>query len=87
MMHDAIMRDAVRRDAVSDARIDPPPTTHYPRFHRHMPRVLEEGIHVATPPRKWRVDLVLQRLALVGVIVGVWWLLSLKLPHFILPGP
>ena len=52
-----------------------------------MPKVLEQGIHVVTPPRKWRVDLVLQRFALVGVIVAVWWLLSLKLPHFVLPGP
>jgi NitT/TauT family transport system permease protein len=52
-----------------------------------MPRVLEEGIHAAGPARKWRSGLVLQRLALLAVIVAVWWLLSLSLPHFILPGP
>jgi NitT/TauT family transport system permease protein len=52
-----------------------------------MPKVLEQGIHVVTPPRKWRLDLVFQRLALVAAIVAIWWLLSLKLPHFILPGP
>src|SRR5688500_10615222 len=52
-----------------------------------MPRVLEEGIHAAGPPRKWRLGLVAQRLALVGVIVAIWWVVSLPLPHFILPGP
>ena len=52
-----------------------------------MPRVLEEGIHAVAPPRKWRVDLVLQRLGLVAVIVAVWWIVSLGLPHFIMPGP
>ena len=52
-----------------------------------MPRVLEGGIHAAAPTRKWRVDLVLQRLALVGVIVAIWWIISLGLPHFIMPGP
>lgn len=52
-----------------------------------MPKVLEEGIHVVTPPRKWRVDLVAQRLLLVAVLVAIWWLVSMPLPHFILPGP
>ena len=52
-----------------------------------MPKVLEAGIHAATPPRKWRLGLIGQRLALVAAIVMVWWLLSLRLPHFILPGP
>lgn len=52
-----------------------------------MPRVLEQQIHAPTPPRKWRPGLVLQRLALVAAIVAIWWLLSLGMPHFILPGP
>lgn len=52
-----------------------------------MPTVLEEGIHARTPPRKWRPDLVAQRLGLLALIIGVWWLLSLRMPHFILPGP
>jgi NitT/TauT family transport system permease protein len=38
-------------------------------------------------PRKLRLDLVIERIALVAVIVGIWWLISLRLPHFILPGP
>ena len=34
-----------------------------------------------------RYDLVGQRLALVAAIVGIWWLFSLRIPHYILPGP
>src|SRR5882672_3019616 len=64
-------------------------TIHHPQStpYRHMPKVLEEGIHAVTPPRKWRVDLVVQRFLLVVVIVAIWWLVSLPLPHFIMPGP
>jgi NitT/TauT family transport system permease protein len=52
-----------------------------------MPTVLEQQIHAASPPRKWRLDLVVQRFGLVALIVAIWWLLSLRMPHFILPGP
>ena len=52
-----------------------------------MPTVLEQQIHAPSPPRKWRLDLLAQRFALVGLIVAIWWLLSLRMPHFILPGP
>ena len=52
-----------------------------------MPSVLEDKIHLRTPSRKWRLGLIWQRAALVGVIVAIWWLVSLSLPHFILPGP
>jgi NitT/TauT family transport system permease protein len=51
------------------------------------PRVLEQQIHAPTPPRKWRPHLIAQRLALVVLIVVIWWLISLRMPHFILPGP
>jgi len=34
-----------------------------------------------------RYDLVAQRLALVGILLGVWWLFSLRMPHYVLPGP
>ncbi len=40
--------------------------------------------HIARGPR---FDLILQRLVLVLIIITVWWLISLSLPHFILPGP
>ena len=51
------------------------------------PSVLEQQIHAAVPTRKWRVDLVLQRTALILLLIGAWWLISLPLPHFVLPGP
>jgi NitT/TauT family transport system permease protein len=34
-----------------------------------------------------RYDLIVKRLELLAMIVGVWWIFSLTLPHFILPGP
>lgn len=34
-----------------------------------------------------RFGLVGQRLALLGAIIGIWWLASLRIPHYILPGP
>jgi NitT/TauT family transport system permease protein len=37
--------------------------------------------------RRLRLDLVLQRLVLIGLLVGIWWLFSLSVPHYILPGP
>jgi NitT/TauT family transport system permease protein len=52
-----------------------------------MPTVLEQQIHAPAPGRKWRLDLIGQRLALVAIIIGVWWVASLPLPHFVLPGP
>jgi len=52
-----------------------------------VPTVLEQQIHAPTPARKWRADLIAQRLALVAIIVAVWWVVSLSTPHFILPGP
>jgi NitT/TauT family transport system permease protein len=52
-----------------------------------MPAVLEQQIHAPAPPHKWRAGLVAQRLALVAILVGLWWVASLPLPHFVLPGP
>lgn len=52
-----------------------------------MPTTLESRIHARRTPRVLRLDLVLQRLGLVGAIVSVWWLLSTGIPHYILPGP
>jgi NitT/TauT family transport system permease protein len=37
--------------------------------------------------RRLRLGLIGQRFALVAVLVGIWWLLSLRVPHYILPGP
>ncbi len=52
-----------------------------------MPEVLESRIHARTPARQLRLDLILQRLGLVAVILAVWWLLALRVPHYVLPGP
>ena len=52
-----------------------------------MPSVLESQIHARAPARGWRRSLVLQRLGLVAVILLVWWLLALRVPHYVLPGP
>jgi NitT/TauT family transport system permease protein len=42
----------------------------------------------AQPAYHWlRLDRLAQRLALAAAVVGVWWLLSLSVPHYILPGP
>ena len=37
--------------------------------------------------RRLRFDLFLQRLVLVALLIGIWWLFSLSVPHYILPGP
>ncbi len=34
-----------------------------------------------------RLGLIGQRFALVAVVLGIWWLASLRVPHYILPGP
>jgi NitT/TauT family transport system permease protein len=52
-----------------------------------MPTVLESQIHARAPARGWRFNLVLQRLGLVAVILVVWWLLALRVPHYVLPSP
>ncbi len=52
-----------------------------------MPEVLESRIHASAPAHRMHFNLVLQRLALVAVIVAVWWLLALRVPHYVLPGP
>ena len=43
---------------------------------------------VARPAsRRLRLGLLTQRVLLVAVMVGIWWLSSLSVPHYILPGP
>ncbi|HEY2987819.1 MAG TPA: ABC transporter permease [Candidatus Binatia bacterium] len=52
-----------------------------------MAEAVEEGRLPATARRVLRLDLIFQRLALAGAIVGIWWFVSLSMPHYILPGP
>ena len=37
--------------------------------------------------RRWRANILLQRVALVAMIIAIWWLASLRVPHFVVPGP
>jgi NitT/TauT family transport system permease protein len=37
--------------------------------------------------KRLRLGLIGQRLALLAAIAGIWWLASLRVPHYILPGP
>jgi NitT/TauT family transport system permease protein len=42
----------------------------------------------AQPVSHWlRLDVIGERLTLAVAIVGLWWLSSLSVPHYILPGP
>ena len=34
-----------------------------------------------------RTDLIVNRSTLLLVLLGIWWLLSLRYPHYVLPGP
>ena len=52
-----------------------------------MPQVLENQIHAITPPQRLRFDILLKRLILMGVLLGIWWLMALRVPHYILPSP
>ena len=52
-----------------------------------MPAVLEQQIHARGPARRWRPDLIVQRVGLVALLVAIWWVVSLGMPHFVLPGP
>jgi NitT/TauT family transport system permease protein len=52
-----------------------------------VPTVLEQQIHAVAPGRRWRGSLIAQRIALVAILVGIWWLGSLRVEHFVLPGP
>lgn len=56
-----------------------------------MAKYLSEAIDNKSLPqpfsRRLRLDLIGERLALVAAAVAVWWLSSLSVPHYILPGP
>jgi NitT/TauT family transport system permease protein len=54
---------------------------------KEMAELIEERVLVRPGSRKLRLDLLMQRMVLVAVVVGIWWLSSLSMPHYILPGP
>ena len=49
--------------------------------------VVDERPVVRPASRRLRLGLLAQRVLLVAVMVGIWWLSSLSVPHYILPGP
>ncbi len=49
--------------------------------------VVDERTVARLASRRLRLGLLAQRVLLVAVMVGVWWLSSLSVPHYILPGP
>ncbi|MEO8442416.1 MAG: ABC transporter permease, partial [Betaproteobacteria bacterium] len=52
-----------------------------------MPQFADAKPRARATPRRLRTDLLGQRLALVGILLAIWWLCSLRIPHYILPGP
>jgi NitT/TauT family transport system permease protein len=49
--------------------------------------ILEGRLPTGSVSRRLRLDLIGERLALVAAVLAVWWLSSLSVPHYILPGP
>jgi NitT/TauT family transport system permease protein len=52
-----------------------------------MTEVVDDRVLPRSTVSQLRLDLFVQRLVLIGVFVGIWWLFSLSVPHYILPGP
>jgi NitT/TauT family transport system permease protein len=50
-------------------------------------QVIDEKLLAQPLSRKLRLDLIGERFALVAVVIGIWWVSSLSVPHYILPGP
>jgi NitT/TauT family transport system permease protein len=50
-------------------------------------RTVDDKLLAPLVSRGLGLGLIGQRLALAGAIIGVWWLSSLSMPHYILPGP
>jgi NitT/TauT family transport system permease protein len=48
---------------------------------------IAERVALRNTSRRLRFDVIVQRLALAAAIVGIWWMISSSVPHFILPGP
>jgi NitT/TauT family transport system permease protein len=50
-------------------------------------RIIDDKLPVPLVSRRLRLGLIAQRVALAAAIIGIWWLSSLSVPHYILPGP
>jgi NitT/TauT family transport system permease protein len=49
--------------------------------------VIDDNLLSQPLSRGLRLDVIGQRLALAALVIGIWWLSSLSVPHYILPGP
>jgi NitT/TauT family transport system permease protein len=49
--------------------------------------ILDDRLPAQPVVRGLRLDLIGERLALAAAFVALWWLTSLSIPHYILPGP
>lgn len=52
-----------------------------------MEGVVDDKVLLHPNSRAFRLELILQRVLLAAVVVGVWWIFSLSVPHYILPDP
>ena len=52
-----------------------------------LTEAVADGAWTRFNSRRLRFDLLLQRVVLVASLIGIWWLFSLSVPHYILPGP
>jgi NitT/TauT family transport system permease protein len=50
-------------------------------------RTIDDKLPAPLVSRRLRLGLVGQRLALAAAMIAIWWLSSLSVPHYILPGP
>jgi NitT/TauT family transport system permease protein len=48
---------------------------------------MSELTTAATRTAGVRIDLIAKRTALVAVLLAIWWLVALRMPHYVLPGP
>ena len=50
-------------------------------------KLLDAKLPARPSSRRPRLGLIVHRLALVAAALAIWWLSSLRVPHYVLPGP
>jgi NitT/TauT family transport system permease protein len=54
---------------------------------KNSKEIITKDLPVQAPRHTLGLGVIAQRLALVAAVIGLWWLSSLSVPHYILPGP
>ncbi len=54
---------------------------------KNSSEIITKNLPVRALTHSLELGLIVQRLALVAAVIGFWWLSSLSLPHYVLPGP